>query len=108
MSNEPQYLYLTTSGWKSGKAHEIEIWFVSLNGKYYLVSEMRQRAHWIQNIQHNPRISFRIGEQTYPGTGREVEPETEPELAAQVRALMDRKYKWSDGMIMELSPASQQ
>lgn len=108
MSSEPQYLYLTTTGWKSGKAHEIEIWFVGLNGKFYLVSERRERSHWVQNIQRQSRITFRVGEQTYQGSGREIEPEVEPELAVQVSTLMDKKYKWSEGLIMELSPDSQQ
>jgi hypothetical protein len=26
------YLYLTTTGWKSGRPHEIEIWFTELMG----------------------------------------------------------------------------
>ena len=36
---EPQYLYLTTIGRKSGKPHSIEIWFVAHDGCYYMVNE---------------------------------------------------------------------
>ncbi|MBD0359100.1 MAG: nitroreductase family deazaflavin-dependent oxidoreductase [Nitrososphaeraceae archaeon] len=46
----PQFLYLTTIGWKTGKQHRIEIWFVEYNKRYYLVSERRKHAHWVQNI----------------------------------------------------------
>ena len=103
MSAEPQFLYLTTTGWKSSNAHEIEIWFVSHAGRYYLVSEHRERSHWVQNIQHNPAIKFRVNEIPYDGTGRVVDSTAEPELTAKVSALMDAKYNWSNGLIVELS-----
>jgi hypothetical protein len=43
MDNEPQFLYLTTIGWKTGNPHEIEIWFVAHDGRYYVVSELHER-----------------------------------------------------------------
>ncbi len=101
--SEPQYLYLTTTGHKTGTSHEIEIWFVEHEGRYYLISEKRERSHWVQNILHNKAIMVRIGQQTFHGTGRIIDPATEPHLAAQVRALMDTKYEWSDGLIVELA-----
>ncbi len=105
MPEEPQFLYLTTTGWKSGKAHEIEIWFVQHGGRYYLVSEHGERSHWVQNIQHNAALSFRVGEQKFQGKGRVVDRDKEPKLAADVSALMNAKYDWSDGLIVELAPA---
>ena len=104
MSTEPQYLYLTSTGWKTGSTHTIEIWFVAHEGRYYVVSELRERSHWVQNIRHNPMVSFRVDEITFQGTGRVVDPAAEPELAAAVAARMDAKYDWSDGLIVELSP----
>lgn len=100
-----QYLYLTTTGWKSGRAHEIEIWYVSHAGRYYLVAETGERAHWVQNIRRNPAIRVRVGAVSFAGTGRVVDRAVEPELAAAVSALMDAKYEWSDGLIVELAPA---
>ncbi len=38
-----QFLYLTTKGWKTGKVHEIEIWFVEQNEKYYVLSEHKKK-----------------------------------------------------------------
>jgi hypothetical protein len=35
--SKPQFLYLTTHGWKSGKEHRIEIWFVEHNKRYYII-----------------------------------------------------------------------
>jgi hypothetical protein len=33
------FLYLTTKGWKTGRQHKIEMWFVSYADKHYIVSE---------------------------------------------------------------------
>ena len=33
---EPEFLYLTTTGRRSGQPREIEIWFTSRDGRYYL------------------------------------------------------------------------
>jgi deazaflavin-dependent oxidoreductase (nitroreductase family) len=100
-----QYLYLTTTGWKSGREHHIEIWYVFHAGRYYLVAETGERAHWVQNIRSNPAVTFRVGEASFTGTARAVDRTAEPELAAAVAALMDAKYDWSDGLIVELAPA---
>jgi hypothetical protein len=58
----------------------------------------------VQNILHNPQVSFWVEGKTYQGSGRTVSPQTEPELAAVVSAKMDEKYGWSEGLIVELSP----
>jgi len=47
-------------GWKTGKEHRIEIWFVEHNKKYYVISEIGESAHWIRNISYNPRITFTL------------------------------------------------
>ncbi|MDX1991033.1 MAG: nitroreductase/quinone reductase family protein [bacterium] len=106
MADEQPYLYLTTTGWKTGKQHEIEIWFVPYEGCFYLVAEHRDKSHWVQNIQHQPNVTWRVGETHYSGSGRAVDPTTEPEVARAVSALMDAKYQWSDGLIVELAPVS--
>jgi hypothetical protein len=103
MSDERiEFLYMTSTGWKSGKPHEIEIWFVEHEGKYYIVAETRERAHWVQNIQRNPAISFRVDGVEYVGVGRVIA--ADDELAAPVSNKMDIKYGWSDGLIVELAP----
>ncbi|MDV3293574.1 MAG: nitroreductase family deazaflavin-dependent oxidoreductase [Nitrososphaerales archaeon] len=99
-----QFLYLTTRGWKTNRPHEIEIWFVGHDGKYYVVSERGKRSHWVQNIRSQPSISFRVGARTSKGNGRIVDRRKELELAGAVSALMDEKYKWSRGLIVELAP----
>ena len=104
MGEELQFLYMTSTGWRSGNPHRIEIWFVEHEGRYYIVSEMRERSHWVQNVQRNPAIAFEVGDQTFQGRGRVIDRDAEPELAAAVAAKMDAKYDWSDGLIVELAP----
>jgi deazaflavin-dependent oxidoreductase (nitroreductase family) len=110
MSNEQehQFLYLTTKGWKTGRQHKIEIWFVSYADKYYVVSERREKAHWIQNIMHNPRVMFTVNSKSFEGTARMVDKHTGYKLAEEVSSLMYKKYGWSDGLIVELAPYKEQ
>jgi deazaflavin-dependent oxidoreductase (nitroreductase family) len=106
------FLYLTTTGRKSGLPRRIEIWFVECDGAHYVVSEMRRASGWVKNIERDPRVSFSVGtrgarESVLPNTAaraRAVERADEPELVARVSALMDEKYGWSDGLIVELAP----
>jgi deazaflavin-dependent oxidoreductase (nitroreductase family) len=99
-----EFLYLTTTGRKSGLPHEIEIWFVAHNGCYYLCAEHYERTHWVQNILHNPVVSFYVDGRHHQGTGRTIDRETEPELGAAVAGLFDSKYQWSEGLLVELCP----
>jgi deazaflavin-dependent oxidoreductase (nitroreductase family) len=95
---------LTTQGWKSGKKHTIEIWFAEHNKRYYIISERLDSAHWVQNIKHNPAVSFSINDNMFRGSARIVDQGKESALAAEVLKLMDTKYKWSQGLIVELTP----
>jgi hypothetical protein len=98
---EVQFIYITTTGWKTGRQHTIEIWFVKYKERYYVMSEGKQRAHWVQNIIHNSKVSFKVGNKSYADTGQVIESK-EP-VAAEVRKLMKTKYGWDDGLIVELA-----
>lgn len=87
----------------TGKEHQIEIWFVEYEGKYYLISERQEHAHWVQNILHDPKVSFTVGDKKFNGNARVVNKDKDRKLAADVSKLMDKKYKWSQGMIIELT-----
>ena len=102
------FLYLTTSGWRSGQAHEIEIWFTISQGRFYLISERGEQAHWVQNIRRNSDLVFRVGEQEFTGQGRVVERALEPVLHARICALSELKYGWGDGLVVELEPKYQE
>lgn len=66
------------------------------------MSELGKAAHWVRNISHDPKISFRINRLTFNGHARLVEPLKESQLAAQVSNLMRVKYDWDQGLIVEL------
>ena len=80
----------------------IEIWFVEPKERYYIMSELHKHAHWVQNIMHNPRVSFTVNDKIFTGTARIVEQDNEPKLAAEVSNLMSTKYGWNEGLIVEL------
>jgi len=102
--SESAFLYLTTTGWKSGNPHEIEIWFTELDGRYYLVSEGGEQAHWVQNVRHQPHVKFRVGRRSFEGKGRVVDAVREPELQTAVSELSTEKYDWGEGLVVELQP----
>src|SRR5215472_3116904 len=97
-----QFLYLTTEGWKTKTPHRIEIWYVRHGGRYYLISQYRDQAHWVRNIKNQAKLSFEVDGDKYHGLGRVVDPTDEPELARDVSKLMKAKYEWNDGLIIEL------
>lgn len=101
--SKSQFLYLTTTGWKTGNQHRIEIWFVEYNDRYYIFSEQLEGGHWVQNIKQNPNVSFEVNENVFTGTARIVDQGKESRLAQEVSRLMNTKYKWSQGLIVELT-----
>ena len=103
MINPSQFLYVTTVGWKSGKQHQIEIWFVEYNKRHYIISERRRHAHWVQNLIHNPKVSFAVNHDIFERTSQIVDQQKEPELTAEVSRLMSTKYGWDEGLIVELT-----
>jgi deazaflavin-dependent oxidoreductase (nitroreductase family) len=113
MASASHFLYLVTRGRRSGQPRKIEIWFVQLEERYYVVAENRERAQWVQNLLAHDMVELSVGTRENEGAGtprtpaqaRTVDPTQEPELTAKVRALMDAKYDWSDGLIVELTPS---
>jgi deazaflavin-dependent oxidoreductase (nitroreductase family) len=88
--------YLTTIGRKSGRPHEIEIWFGIQERRVYLLSGGGDAADWVKNLKRSPRVQVRINTQKASGTARVVRPHTKEDTAA--RELLDGKYMgWREG-----------
>jgi len=102
---EAQYLYLTTTGRRTGRPREIEIWFTRREGRLYLVAEHRERARWVQNLIADPTASVRVGRQRFRARARVVDARREPALAHTVKKLSEKKYGWGNGLVVELDPA---
>ena len=103
-SPEPQYLYLTTTGHKTGLPREIEIWFVSFDGKYYVLAEHRLQAQWVKNIQSNSRVRVRVGDRSFDATARVLNKEDDRSAYEKAQRLERGKYGWGAGLPIEITP----
>ena len=50
-----------------------------------------------------PNVSFTVNNESFEGYARVID-DKEPELVLSVSSLMNKKYGWSDGLIVELNP----
>lgn len=83
--------YLTTVGRRSGRTHEIEIWFGAQGDTLYLISGNGPGADWFRNAAAEPRVTIRIGDEVRAGVAREVHDVDE---RRRVGELMGAKYPW--------------
>src|SRR5262249_50904587 len=104
MSSDTQFLYLTTTGRKTGLQRTIEIWFVEFDGRVYLLAEHGFKAHWVQNILRIPRVDFRIGERRWDALARVLDSEQDRDTYLKVRQLARDKYGWGEGLPVEIQP----
>jgi len=105
--SESEFLYLTTTGRRSGQPRQIEIWFTEHDGRYYLVAEHGERASWVQNLRTDPRVTVRVGERVFPASARVVDAAIDTVLRDDARRRSERKYGWGDGLVIELSPTGE-
>jgi deazaflavin-dependent oxidoreductase (nitroreductase family) len=104
VGDEPEVLYLTTTGRRSDRPREIEIWFTRRDGRYYLIAEHGERAGWVLNLRADPAVMVRVGGEQFGGRARVIDPGAEPGLHAAARALSEAKYGWGDGLVVEITP----
>ena len=85
------FLYLTTTGRRSGRPHRIEVWFAAHHGKLYLLSGGRDRSDWVRNLQADGRVSVELAGEHHVGAARVLEPGTAEDRLA--RELLVAKYE---------------
>jgi len=100
----PQFLYLTTTGRKTGLPRQIEIWFVESDGLFYIFAEHFDRTQWVRNIARNARVHVRLGDRAFPATARALEHERDREAWERAQALARQKYGWGEGLPVEITP----
>lgn len=89
------YAYVTTTGRRTGRSHTIEIWFVLLDRRVYLLSGGGRSSDWVRNLMADPNVLVRLGDATRRGVARPLEDSSEDD---QIRRLMAGKYQgWKEG-----------
>ena len=88
---------LTHVGRKTGKPHEVTIWF-TLDGERLYIGTANVTRQWVQNVQKTPQVKLSIGGESFTGTARFLTDRTEHERAM---AAVRRKY-WMFRPIIEL------
>ena len=92
-----QTLRLTHRGRKSGKRYDVTIWFVVDRDVIYLNGNID--TQWPSNLQANPEITMRIGQETFPGKANLV---TERADRERIFAMIARKYWYAFPFIWTL------
>ena len=88
---------LTHYGRKTGKPHEVTIWFV-LDGDRLYIGTANVNRQWVQNVQKTPQVKLSIADENVEGTARFLTDRAEHERAM---AAIRRKY-WLFRPIIEL------
>ena len=79
---------LTHYGRKTGKPHEVTIWFV-LDGDRLYIGTANVNRQWVRNVQKTPHIKLSIGSESFEGTARFLTDRAEHERAMTA---IRRKY----------------
>jgi deazaflavin-dependent oxidoreductase (nitroreductase family) len=89
-AGDDDFCYLTTRGRRTGRPHEIEIWFALDDHTLYLLSGGGDRSDWVQNLLADPAVTVRLRDTTYGATARVVDSGDESERG---RGLVFEKYQ---------------
>ena len=82
-----QTMRLTHRGRNSGNPDEVTIWFVVDSGAIYLNGNMD--TQWPRNLQANPQVTMRIGQEVFHGKANLV---TEPTDRERIFGMIAWKY----------------
>jgi deazaflavin-dependent oxidoreductase (nitroreductase family) len=100
-----QFVYITTTGRKTSLPREIEIWFVEIEDRLYILAEHGLKAKWVQNILAEPNVSVRLGDRHYRGRGRVLDEVNDSDRYLKAQAAAREKYGWGEGLPVEITPA---
>jgi deazaflavin-dependent oxidoreductase (nitroreductase family) len=87
---DEDYCYLTTTGRRTGRPHEIEIWFALDGDTLYMLSGGRARSDWVRNARADPEVRLRIAGSTFTGRARLLRRGAED---ARARKAVAGKYR---------------
>src|SRR5206468_3838800 len=91
---DADYCYLITTGRRTGRLHEIEIWFgMREDGDaLYLLSGGGGGSDWVRNLQADPNVTVRLGSRAAPELQGRARAVTDTEEDAMARSLLLEKY----------------
>ena len=85
-----KYIHVTTIGRKTGKPHEVELWFALADGKIYLSHE-GERTDWMKNAAKNRAVGVKIGSVRFDATAKILKAGSARDAGA--KALYEKYYK---------------
>ena len=91
---DAELYYVTTTGRRTGRPHEVESWCVAVGDALYLMAGSGERSDTVRNALADPRVTVRVGDDTRAATARLVDDAAED---AAVRAAMVAKYETKPG-----------
>jgi deazaflavin-dependent oxidoreductase (nitroreductase family) len=77
---------ITTTGRATGQARSVDLWFAAVDDRVFVLAGGRDGAHWVRNLQADPRASVRIRDRTFEGTARFVEGTADDPIAREAIA----------------------
>jgi deazaflavin-dependent oxidoreductase (nitroreductase family) len=87
--------YVTTTGRRTGRPHEVEIWCVAVGDALYLMAGSGERSDTVRNALASPdSVTVRVGAETRAAVASLVD---DPAEEAAVRAAMVAKYETVPG-----------
>lgn len=96
------FCHLTTTGRRTGRSHEIEIWYARAGDTLYLLAGGGRTSDWVRNLEADHRVEVRIGERTRPGVARILDGPDVADEAETARTLVFDKYQPRyDGDLLE-------
>lgn len=87
------YCLLTTTGRRTGRRHEIEIWYADAGDRYYVLAGGGRGADWVANLAANPSAEVRTGLVRRAAVGRLLDGPGDAEEARLARDLVYAKYQ---------------
>jgi deazaflavin-dependent oxidoreductase (nitroreductase family) len=87
------YCYLTTIGRRSGKPHEIEMWFARDGDTLYLLAGGGRSSDWVSNLESDHRVKVRVDDERRDAVGRILDRPNDVDEAEHARELVFDKYQ---------------
>jgi deazaflavin-dependent oxidoreductase (nitroreductase family) len=95
-AGDQPYVWLTTTGRRSGQPRTVELWFVLAGRTVHFLAGGGEDAQWVRNADVEPEVAVRLGQRAYAGRARRPEPGSAEEMSARHR--MATKYQgWQPG-----------